>query len=375
MLEWDDLLGHHSKIETAVKRLQMFCPEEGYYVAFSGGKDSQCVYHLCEMAGVKFDAHYSVTSVDPPQLVRFIKTQYPAVALDIPHDDDGKPVTMWNLIARKTIPPTRKIRYCCAELKETNGKGRVTVTGVRWAESPRRRKLHGGVDITTKSQKIINNALENVPGASLNDRGGLILNDDNDEARRMVENCYRTRKTIVNPILDWTDDEVWEFLNDYAKVPHCELYDPPYNFKRIGCIGCPMSGSHMREELEMFPKYRDMYIRAFDKMIANHPDAKIADFTDNAERETAAGSSIAGSSMSSIGRIPSDGLVVVDATGQDGNESDAGILTAEELMTWWIYVQNDSRCSQTWGKYIGHTSSQLRNIKDCVKEIREIITR
>ena len=270
-LEWDDLIEHHSKVNDAIKRLQMFCPEEGYYVAFSGGKDSQCVYHLCVMAGVKFDAHYSVTSVDPPQLVRFIKKQYPDVSLDIPHDDNGNPITMWNLIARKTVPPTRKIRYCCAELKETNGKGRVTVTGVRWAESPRRKRLHGVVDITTKSKKIINDALDNVDGASLNDRGGLILNDDNDEARRMVENCYRTRKTLVNPILDWTDEDVWEFLNDVVKVPHCELYDPPYNLKRIGCIGCPMSGTHMKDEFAMWPKYRDMYIRAFDKMIQNHP--------------------------------------------------------------------------------------------------------
>lgn len=227
---------------------------------------------LCEMAGVPFDAHYRVTSVDPPELVRFIKTHYPDVAMEIPHDKDGKPITMWSLIAKHTIPPTRIARYCCTDLKESGGKGRVTVTGVRWAESARRKNLHGTVDIKTQSKKIINDALENVEGAKLNNRGGLILNDDNDEARRMVENCFRTRKTIVNPIVDWDDEDVWFFLNEVAQVEHCCLYDPPYNKKRIGCIGCPLAGGkQMRKDFEEYPKYRDNYIRAFQRMIDNHP--------------------------------------------------------------------------------------------------------
>lgn len=92
MLRYIDITGEQvDKVQAAVERLKAFEPEEGYYVAFSGGKDSQCVYHLCVRAGVKFDAHYSVTSVDPPELVRFIRTQYPDVHFDIPHDKDGRP--------------------------------------------------------------------------------------------------------------------------------------------------------------------------------------------------------------------------------------------------------------------------------------------
>ena len=121
------------KVEIAVQRLRSFEPPEGYYVAFSGGKDSQCVYHLCKMAGVKFDAHYAITSVDPPELVRFIKANYPNVAFERQHYPDGRPITMWSLIADHTLPPTRKVRYCCAALKEPGGQGRIVVTGVRWA--------------------------------------------------------------------------------------------------------------------------------------------------------------------------------------------------------------------------------------------------
>lgn len=113
----------HDKVEMAIKRLKAFEPPDGYYLAFSGGKDSQCIYHLAQMAGVKFDPVYAVTSVDPPELVRFIKEQYPDVKFTRQHYPDGKPITMWSLIAEHTIPPTRKARYCCASLKEPGGGG------------------------------------------------------------------------------------------------------------------------------------------------------------------------------------------------------------------------------------------------------------
>ena len=142
------------KIELAVKRLKAFEPPEGYYVAFSGGKDSQCVYHLCEMAGVKFDAHYCVTSVDPPELIRFIKNNYPGVKFERQYNDDGQPITMWNLIPEHKMPPTRIVRYCCEKLKETNGEGRFTVTGVRQAESSNRKRNQGVITVPKAGKKF-----------------------------------------------------------------------------------------------------------------------------------------------------------------------------------------------------------------------------
>ena len=147
MLGQLDLWGKN-KVEVAIERIRMFEPKEGYYLAFSGGKDSQCIYHLAEAAGVKFSAHYRVTSVDPPELVRFIKTQYPDVKLDVPKREDGTPATMWNLIPTRQMPPTRIVRYCCQILKETGGQGLVTMTGVRWAESANRQANQGLVTMT-----------------------------------------------------------------------------------------------------------------------------------------------------------------------------------------------------------------------------------
>lgn len=106
-----------TKLDIAIQRLKTFEPPEGYYVAFSGGKDSQCIYHLCQMAGVKFRAVYRVTSVDPPELIYFIREHYPDVIFDVPHDANGKRISMWSLIAENKIPPLRMVRYCCAQLK------------------------------------------------------------------------------------------------------------------------------------------------------------------------------------------------------------------------------------------------------------------
>lgn len=93
-----------NKVEVAIKRLQMFEPDEGYYLCFSGGKDSSVIEALADMAGVKYDAHYSLTSVDHPELVRFIKDKHPDVLFEVPRYKDGTRITMWNLIPRKKMP-------------------------------------------------------------------------------------------------------------------------------------------------------------------------------------------------------------------------------------------------------------------------------
>ena len=117
----------------------------------------------------------------------------------------------------------------------------------------------------------------------------MIFLDDNEDTRRLVESCYQKKRTTVNPIIDWTEEDVWEFLNDVAKVPHCSLYDEGYT--RIGCIGCPLQGREgMIRDFERYPAFKNMYIKAFEKMIENHPgEIKVAngESIDNANGGTA----------------------------------------------------------------------------------------
>lgn len=256
------------KVDKAIMRLQAYCPPEGYYLCFSGGKDSCVIKALADMAGVKYDAHYNVASVDPPELVRFIKEKHPDVLIEHQKDKDGNPITMWNLIPKKSMPPTRIVRYCCAYLKESGGKGRLKVTGVRWDESSRRKRAHGEVTIMNGGggiQKIPAPDEYSDIAYKVTPQGGIALSLDNRENAKVVEICYRAHSTTINPIVDWTDSEVWEFIHEY-NIPYCCLYDEGY--KRLGCIGCPMSSEKQRrEQFERWPKYKDLYLKAFQKML------------------------------------------------------------------------------------------------------------
>lgn len=240
-----------TKLDVAIKRIKSFEPKDGYYVAFSGGKDSCVIKALCDMANVKYDAHYSVTSVDPPELVRFIKENYKDVIFERSHYKDGTPVTMWNLIPKKSMPPTRIARYCCQFLKESQGHERFVITGVRWAESSKRSNNRAGLETgdtkTGKRERI----------------------DPDNPDQELIHICQSKAQRILNPIIDWTDNEVWEFIKEF-NIPYCELYDRGY--KRLGCIGCPMNPQQQQQELERYPKYKEAYIRAFDRMLKNNRD-------------------------------------------------------------------------------------------------------
>ena len=258
-----------TKLEVSIERIKQIEPRGGsWYLAFSGGKDSCVIKALCDMAGVKYDAHYRITSVDPPELVRFIKEKHPDVSMDFPRYKDGSVITMWNLIPKKTMPPTRMVRYCCQYLKEDGGEGRDKITGVRWDESNRRKKNRAGLEVDTSNRK-----------GWQSDRNKL---DPDNMDEDMVRYCMNSKGFILNPIIDWTDDEVWEFIHRY-NIPYCELYDQ--GFKRLGCIGCPTS-AHRKEELDRYPKFKQAYLRAFDRMIQHqiegggvHPRDKVKNCT------------------------------------------------------------------------------------------------
>jgi phosphoadenosine phosphosulfate reductase len=149
---------------------------------------------------------------------------------------------MWNGIRKKGLP-TRASRWCCAELKEFDRVGRYCITGVRWEESANRRGRGVHEEIT----------------GSRDDK--VILNNDNDMRRRLSESCIPKRKFMLNPIIDWGDEDVWEFIK-LLNLPVNPLY--ARGFKRIGCIGCPMSNNG-RRELDDMPKYKNCYYRAVVK--------------------------------------------------------------------------------------------------------------
>ena len=255
------------KERQAIERLKAFEPKEGepYYLCYSGGKDSDVIRILAQLAGVQHEIHHNLTTVDAPETVQSIKG-IPGVIIDKARYADGTPKTMWNLLPKKKSPPTRIVRWCCSELKEVGGKGRLKITGVRWSESVARASRSGVVNIIGKPKTTQKYLQENNIDFYVNKLGGVVLNLDNSGSRRAVEHCYRTTTTMVNPIIDWTDSDVWDFLKHYG----CEG-NPLYQCgeKRIGCIGCPLSQQkNMIRDFKRYPKYKANYIAAFERMLA-----------------------------------------------------------------------------------------------------------
>ena len=218
-------------------------PENGFYNTFSGGKDSQVLYHLVKMAGVKAETHMSLTSVNPPEVIRFVKTQYPDVVFAKPR------MSIYEMAKKKHILPTRTLRWCCAEFKETGGAGKVTLIGIRKEESARRSKRQE-ISFTIKRK-----------------RNEETFDQWSEHEEKMVACVGGKDKILVSPIIHWTERDVWEFLNANG-IPHCELYDQGYH--RIGCICCPMSNRKQKlKEIERWPHVKSNWIKAIQWLIDN----------------------------------------------------------------------------------------------------------
>ena len=198
------------------KALQM--SDMGYHLAFSGGKDSIVIKQLAIEAGVKFNPVYNVTTIDPPELIYFIREHHAEVTWN--YHKDRKHLILGRMVD-KGEPPTRLHRWCCHEFKENGGNGLIKILGVRIAESAKRAGIW----------TVFNNNLN----------GGYIL----------------------APICYWTDKDVWDFINS-RNMPYCCLYDE--GFKRLGCVGCPMAHRQMQSQFNRWPGYEKLWRLGFQRL-------------------------------------------------------------------------------------------------------------
>lgn len=222
-------------------------------VTTSGGKDSSACVELALRGGIPFEVQHNHTTADAPETVRFVRQEFARLeslgvkcAIHYP-TYKGKRTSMWSLIPQKLMPPTRLMRYCCSVLKENSCNDRMITTGVRWAESTNRAKKRG----------IFEKQVSNKDKA-------VSTKNDSESLAELFAPCKLKAKRFVNPIVDWSDADVWDFLHD-AKVPVNPLYE--CGLSRVGCIGCPMAGKKRYEEFRRWPAYEKLYIQAFDRML------------------------------------------------------------------------------------------------------------
>ena len=261
-------------IRKAEKIALMYDPKDGYYNTFSGGKDSQALFHIVKMSGVKFKTHMSLTSDDPGDVIRFVKTEYPSVIRQKPE------MSIFQKAVERGILPTMRVRWCCADFKESAGAGKVTLIGIRKEESARRAKRH---EVEVSRKKFSGN-LEEFEDWSKSEierkakrKSKRKINEDEFSVKTDNEvRCINGKDSIlISPIFDWTEKDVWYFLDNIIKAPHCKLYDEGY--KRLGCILCPMSQPKQKlKEMQRFPHVKRNWIKAIKLIRKGGGDSKKA---------------------------------------------------------------------------------------------------
>lgn len=220
----------------AVEFLREHEPPEGYQLCFSGGKDSIVMRHLADMAGVKYTALFNCTTIDPPEVYRFIRREYPDTVWHFPKQNFFK-------LILTNGPPWSRARWCCRALKESGDIPGLThlLIGIRAEESVRRAN-RPRVEVSTKK------------------RG-----------------C-----TFYAPIHQWKDWQIWEHIERYG-LAYPSLYDEGYS--RIGCKLCPLSFNpspqaqmRLQEKRKRYP----VFVKKFESALKIWFDRSI-------ERRTAEG--------------------------------------------------------------------------------------
>ena len=223
------------KVDRAIRLIQSAGADgETVEVAYSGGKDSDVILELTRMSGIKHRAIYKNTTIDPPGTIKH--------ALDNGAEIIRPKKSFFEIMSTFGFPNRFK-RYCCGMLKEYKVLDR-SIIGVRRAES---------------TDRALN--YQEPTECRVYGRG---------KTKETAEAFY--------PILDWTDEDVVEFIEARGLKVHPLYYredgtiDPK---RRLGCMCCPMSYYHKRVEyFKRFPNMVKAYCRAAKRFIDTHPENK-----------------------------------------------------------------------------------------------------
>ena len=209
------------KVDFAIKLLQSIPQDGDIEISYSGGKDSDVILELAKMAGIPYRAIYKSTTIDPPQTIAHAREMGAEVI---------RPKKSFFQLVSEHGYPSRYARFCCSFLKEYKVCDRA-IQGIRRSESRNRAERYKEPEMCR-----VYSAKEKVK--------------------------------VYLPILEWTDQDVAEFIKERNIKCH-PLYYRGGQFdvtKRLGCIGCPLQSRKKRiQEFRDNPKMLKAWIRAGQK--------------------------------------------------------------------------------------------------------------
>lgn len=220
------------KVDFAIKLLRSIPTDDGpVEISYSGGKDSDVILELAKMAGISYRAIYKNTTIDPPGTIKHCKENGVEII---------QPRKTFFEIVRITGLPSRYARFCCKYLKEYKVLDRA-VQGIRRSESVKRSERYKEPEVCRTYSKT-------------------------EKAR------------IYFPILEWTNEDVAQFIAERGIKCHPLYYDEQGNFhveRRLGCIGCPLaSQANRREKFAEYPRMFRLWIKNFQIYLDNHKGSK-----------------------------------------------------------------------------------------------------
>lgn len=227
-MEFSD--GLNKKVEQSIKLLQSINTDEPIEVAYSGGKDSDVILELAKMAGIKYRAIYKNTTIDPPGTIKHCKDKGVEVL---------QPKMRFFDIVKKKGFPTRRARFCCDKLKEYKVLN-YAIQGIRRSESKAREERY--------KEPII----------------------------CRIYGAKNNNVQVILPILNWTDEDVAEFINVQGIKCHPLYYNEDGTFnvkKRLGCIGCPLKSDNGLSDFKKYPNMVRTWINAGMVWWNTHPNA------------------------------------------------------------------------------------------------------
>ena len=213
------------RIDQSIKLIKAYNRWKPLTLAYSGGKDSDCVRQLCKLAQVPVTLVHNCTTIDYPYTLKHCAEAGAII--------QRPKTTFYQLVEKKGLPSMFR-RFCCDKLKEMYIADTLLL-GVRKDESVKRDKRYTEPTACRIFSK--------------------------------TKHCEQ-----VLPLVMWTNNDLQNFVEQESLQlhPHYYVNGRLDITRRVGCIGCPLQGDRGRADYLEFPRFLRLLVKAYAKYVSTH---------------------------------------------------------------------------------------------------------